>query len=102
VSGHSPVYSIHIIDNGRVTLGVLCVDCEDDDAQRAQIAGRSALRKLPAVEDVAEAVEFLLGDRSASHHRHRAHGPGSTVYNSDCSSPSLKADKGNRDTRIVL
>jgi 3-oxoacyl-[acyl-carrier protein] reductase len=36
------------------------------DTQRAQIARRSALRKLPAVEDVAEAVEFLLGDRSAS------------------------------------
>jgi 3-oxoacyl-[acyl-carrier protein] reductase len=34
--------------------------------QRAQIARRSALRKLPAVADVAEAVEFLLGDRSAS------------------------------------
>jgi 3-oxoacyl-[acyl-carrier protein] reductase len=36
------------------------------DTQRAQIVRRSALRKLPAVEDVAEAVEFLLGDRSAS------------------------------------
>jgi 3-oxoacyl-[acyl-carrier protein] reductase len=36
------------------------------DAQREQIARRSALRKLPAVADVAEAVEFLLGDRSAS------------------------------------
>jgi len=36
------------------------------DAQRAQIARRSALRRLPAVDDIAEAVEFLLGDRSAS------------------------------------
>ena len=36
------------------------------DTQRAQIARRGALRKLPAVEDVAEAVEFLLGDRSAA------------------------------------
>ena len=36
------------------------------DTQRAQIARRSALRKLPAVGDIAEAVEFLLGDRSAS------------------------------------
>jgi 3-oxoacyl-[acyl-carrier protein] reductase len=36
------------------------------DTQRAQIARRSALRKLPAVDDVAQAVEFLLGDRSAS------------------------------------
>jgi 3-oxoacyl-[acyl-carrier protein] reductase len=37
-----------------------------EETQRAQIARRSALRKLPAVEDVAEAVEFLLGERSAS------------------------------------
>jgi 3-oxoacyl-[acyl-carrier protein] reductase len=37
-----------------------------DETQRSQIARRSALRKLPAVDDVAEAVEFLLGDRSAS------------------------------------
>jgi 3-oxoacyl-[acyl-carrier protein] reductase len=36
------------------------------DTQRTQIARRSALRKLPAVDDVAEAVEFLLGDRSAA------------------------------------
>jgi 3-oxoacyl-[acyl-carrier protein] reductase len=36
------------------------------DTQRAQIARRSALRKLPALGDVAEAVEFLLGDRSTS------------------------------------
>jgi 3-oxoacyl-[acyl-carrier protein] reductase len=31
---------------------------------REKIARRSALRRLPAVEDVADAVEFLLGDRS--------------------------------------
>jgi 3-oxoacyl-[acyl-carrier protein] reductase len=37
-----------------------------DETQRAQIARRSALNKLPAVDDVAEAVEFLLSDRSAS------------------------------------
>jgi 3-oxoacyl-[acyl-carrier protein] reductase len=37
-----------------------------DEVQRAQITRRSALRKLPAVDDVAEAVEFLLSDRSAS------------------------------------
>jgi len=36
------------------------------DNQRAQIARRSALRKLPVVDDVAEAVEFLLSDRSAA------------------------------------
>jgi 3-oxoacyl-[acyl-carrier protein] reductase len=36
-----------------------------DETQRAQIARRSALNKLPTVEDVAESVEFLLSDRSA-------------------------------------
>jgi hypothetical protein len=30
VSEHTLVYSIHIIDNGCVTLGVLCDDCEDE------------------------------------------------------------------------
>ena len=34
------------------------------EAQRAQIARRSALRRLPEVDDVADAVEFLLGDKS--------------------------------------
>ena len=33
-----------------------------DDEQRARIAGRSALRRLPEVGDVAGMVEFLLGD----------------------------------------
>ncbi|WP_213769968.1 SDR family NAD(P)-dependent oxidoreductase [Bradyrhizobium sp. dw_78] len=32
------------------------------DDQRQRIAGRSALRRLPEVEDVARMVEFLLGD----------------------------------------
>jgi 3-oxoacyl-[acyl-carrier protein] reductase len=32
------------------------------DEQRKQIARRSALRRLAEVEDVANAVEFLLGD----------------------------------------
>jgi 3-oxoacyl-[acyl-carrier protein] reductase len=35
-----------------------------DDAQREQIARRSALRRLPAVEDVANAVEYLLSDKA--------------------------------------
>jgi len=34
--------------------------------RREQIARRSALRRLPQVEDVADAVEFLLGPRSKS------------------------------------
>jgi 3-oxoacyl-[acyl-carrier protein] reductase len=32
------------------------------DDQRRKVAGRSALRRLPQVEDVASAVEFLLGE----------------------------------------
>jgi 3-oxoacyl-[acyl-carrier protein] reductase len=33
---------------------------------RARIARRSALRRFPSTEDVADAVEFLLGDKSKS------------------------------------
>jgi len=36
------------------------------DEERARIAKRSALRRLPSVDDVAEAVAFLLGDAAAS------------------------------------
>jgi 3-oxoacyl-[acyl-carrier protein] reductase len=35
------------------------------DEQRQQIARRSALRRLPAIEDVANAVEFLMGEKSS-------------------------------------
>jgi 3-oxoacyl-[acyl-carrier protein] reductase len=34
--------------------------------ERAKVARRSALKRLAAVEDVANAVEFLLGDKAAS------------------------------------
>ncbi len=34
--------------------------------RREQIARRSALKRFPAIEDVADAVEFLLGDKSKS------------------------------------
>jgi 3-oxoacyl-[acyl-carrier protein] reductase len=37
-----------------------------DTAQRAQVVRRSALKKLPAIDDVANAVEFLLGARGNS------------------------------------
>jgi 3-oxoacyl-[acyl-carrier protein] reductase len=37
-----------------------------DDEQRQRIVRRSALHRLPAVEDVANAVEFLLSDKSKS------------------------------------
>ena len=43
-----------------------------DDAQREQVVRRSALRRLPSVDDVADAVEFLLGDRAREHFRHGA------------------------------
>ena len=34
------------------------------DEQRQQIARRSALKRLADIEDVANAVEFLLGDKA--------------------------------------
>ena len=34
------------------------------EVQRAQIARRSALNRLTEVEDVANAVEFLLSDKA--------------------------------------
>ena len=37
-----------------------------DDEKRKQVAHRSALKRLPHVDDVADAVEFLLGDRARS------------------------------------
>ena len=37
-----------------------------DEGHREKIARRSALRRFPSIEDVADAVEFLLGDRSKS------------------------------------
>jgi len=36
------------------------------DEDRAKVARRGALRRLAAVEDVADAVEFLLGDKAGS------------------------------------
>ena len=37
-----------------------------DGEQREQIARRSALRRLPEIDDVAGAVEFLLGEKAKS------------------------------------
>jgi 3-oxoacyl-[acyl-carrier protein] reductase len=37
-----------------------------DAEQREQIVRRSALQRLPAVDDVVNAVEFLLGDKASS------------------------------------
>jgi 3-oxoacyl-[acyl-carrier protein] reductase len=34
------------------------------DEQRQKVARRSALRRLPEIDDVANAVEFLLGDKA--------------------------------------
>ena len=38
--------------------------------QRQQVMRRSALRRLASVDDVANAVEFLLGDKAAEYFRH--------------------------------
>ena len=37
-----------------------------DDGRREQVARRSALRRFPEVDDVADAVEFLLGSKARS------------------------------------
>jgi 3-oxoacyl-[acyl-carrier protein] reductase len=37
-----------------------------EEDQRKQVARRSALRRLAGVDDVADAVEFLLGDKAGS------------------------------------
>jgi 3-oxoacyl-[acyl-carrier protein] reductase len=37
-----------------------------DDERRQRVARRSALGRFAEVDDVASAVEFLLGDRSKS------------------------------------
>jgi 3-oxoacyl-[acyl-carrier protein] reductase len=37
-----------------------------DEKLRQQIARRSALRRLPCVEEVVHAIEFLLGDKASS------------------------------------
>ena len=44
----------------------------DDRGAARQVARRSALRRLAGVDDVANAVEYLLGDGGAQYHRHRA------------------------------
>jgi 3-oxoacyl-[acyl-carrier protein] reductase len=56
------------INVNAVAPGALETDMAEmlDDKQREQIARRSALRRLASVEDVANAVEFLLGDASRS------------------------------------
>jgi 3-oxoacyl-[acyl-carrier protein] reductase len=37
---------------------------EMDEGQREQIVRRSALRRLTEVDDVADAIEFLLGTKA--------------------------------------
>jgi 3-oxoacyl-[acyl-carrier protein] reductase len=56
------------INVNAVAPGALETDMAEmlNDKQREQIARRSALRRLASVEDVANAVEFLLGDASRS------------------------------------
>jgi 3-oxoacyl-[acyl-carrier protein] reductase len=49
-----------------VAPGFLATEMTDtlDAAQRARIARRSALRRLAEIDDVAHAVEFLIGDKA--------------------------------------
>jgi len=56
------------INVNAVAPGALETDMADtlDDRQREQIIRRSALHRLASVDDVANAVEFLLGDGSKS------------------------------------
>jgi 3-oxoacyl-[acyl-carrier protein] reductase len=51
-----------------VAPGFIETDMTDgmSDEQRAKVARRSALRRLPAVDDVSHAVAFLLGDGARS------------------------------------
>ena len=50
-----------------VAPGYMATDMTQDiDDEHEQIARRSALRRLPRVEDVANAVEFLLGDKASN------------------------------------
>jgi 3-oxoacyl-[acyl-carrier protein] reductase len=49
-----------------VAPGFVATDMTDglDEAQRKQVARRSALKRLASAEDVANAVEFLMDDRT--------------------------------------
>jgi 3-oxoacyl-[acyl-carrier protein] reductase len=56
----------HGVNVNAVAPGFIETDMTQNlgDAQRGQIARRSALQRLPDVEDVANAVEFLLGEKA--------------------------------------
>src|SRR5207245_1228595 len=63
-NAHGPIYGL--VNNP--AAGFLDTDMTHglDDEHRQQIVRRSALRRLPEVDDVAGAVEFLLGDAAKS------------------------------------
>jgi NAD(P)-dependent dehydrogenase (short-subunit alcohol dehydrogenase family) len=56
----------HGVNVNAVAPGFIATDMTQSlgDEQRSQVARRSALRRLPEVDDVANAVEFLLGDKA--------------------------------------
>lgn len=56
------------INVNAVAPGFMDTEMTQDMApeRRDQIARRSALKRFPAIDDVADAVEFLLGDKSKS------------------------------------
>jgi 3-oxoacyl-[acyl-carrier protein] reductase len=56
----------HGVNVNAVAPGFIETDMTQNlgEEQRGQVARRSALRRLPEVDDVANAVEFLLGDKA--------------------------------------
>jgi len=56
----------HGVNVNAVAPGFIATDMTKglDEEQRGQVARRSALRRLPEADDVANAVEFLLGDKA--------------------------------------
>jgi 3-oxoacyl-[acyl-carrier protein] reductase len=56
----------HGVNVNAVAPGFIATDMTRNlgDEQRGQVARRSALQRLPEVADVANAVEFLLGDKA--------------------------------------
>ncbi len=56
----------HGVNVNAVAPGFIATDMTQslDDEQRVRVARRSALQRLPEVDDVANAVEFLLGEKA--------------------------------------
>jgi 3-oxoacyl-[acyl-carrier protein] reductase len=66
MAGYRVIAIARKLNKNAVAPGFIETDMTQNlgDAQRGQIVRRSALQRLPDVEDVANAVEFLLGDKA--------------------------------------